>query len=260
MRVVRFGTFATNKGSPDTAESTSIPAFLFVQTFQSGSIAPADGAEGRFTLSLESGAGQTIFFSDRPDRMVGAGPTPEVLDWLGFPDDNPPNAALVFKKEDGDTDIAVVELFTPVYDEATHGMTYEIEVLANWQQELDMAFGEAPRDLSTIDPNFGSAQLFIDSEVDAEGIFDCPDHDLVCYTGGGNPYNSAVGTIANADHDGFCVQRPTLICYPCSAPADGGSWADECNRRFSDCGGNCSYYPSCTSTAPNWMTHCVDFG
>jgi hypothetical protein len=238
----------------------SLPAFLFVQSFQGGSIAAKEGAEGRYTLNLESGAGQTIFFSDRPDRIVGAGPTNEVLDWLGFPDDNPPNAALVVTNTGGDTDVAVIELFDPVYDEATHSLTYEIEVLSNWEEALDLSFGEAPSDLATVEPTFGAAHLFIDSEIDTEGIFDCPDHDLVCYTGGGNPYNSSVGTIANADHDGFCVSRPSLLCYPCKAPDAGGSWADECNRRYADCNGGCNYYPSCTSTAPNWMTHCTDFG
>ncbi len=70
--------------------------FLFLQAFQSGSIAPKDGgSEGRYTLTLEQGLGQTIYFSDRPERLVGASPTPQFLAGLGFPPDNPPNAALV---------------------------------------------------------------------------------------------------------------------------------------------------------------------
>ncbi len=47
---------------------------LFVQSFQSGSIAPVDGAEGRYTVTLEQGLGQTIYFSDRPERIVGTEP------------------------------------------------------------------------------------------------------------------------------------------------------------------------------------------
>jgi hypothetical protein len=109
------------EASPAAAEDADSGdvSFLFVQSFQAGSIAPKEGAEDRYTLTLESGAGQTIFFSDRPDRIVGAGPTAEVLDWLGFPADNPPNAALVVENGAGNTDVAVVELFSPVYDEAT---------------------------------------------------------------------------------------------------------------------------------------------
>ena len=43
--------------------------------FQSGTVAPKDGPEGRYTVTLEHGLGQTIYFSDRPDRIVGAAPT-----------------------------------------------------------------------------------------------------------------------------------------------------------------------------------------
>ena len=39
---------------------------------------PRTGAEGRYTLTLEQGLGQTIYFSDRPERVVGAAPTPAV--------------------------------------------------------------------------------------------------------------------------------------------------------------------------------------
>ena len=74
---------------------------LFIQSFQSGSVVPKDGAEGRYTLTLEQGLGHTIYFSDRPDRIVGAPRPPQFLEGLGFPDDNPPNAALVVETADG---------------------------------------------------------------------------------------------------------------------------------------------------------------
>ena len=48
------------------AGDDSQPELLFVQTFQAGGIAAKEGDEGRFTLSLEGGVGQTIFFSNRP--------------------------------------------------------------------------------------------------------------------------------------------------------------------------------------------------
>ena len=226
---------------------------LFVQTFQAGSIAPKEGAEGRYSLSLESGVGQTIYFSDRPDRIVGATGTQEFLDTLGFPDDDPPNAALVVQNAAGETDIAVIELFSPVYDEGTQGLTYEIEVLENWAAELEMGFQEEPTNLAEIEPSFGAAHLFID------GILDCPDHDLICYPNGGRWQEGGVGRIANADHDGFCVSGATFFCYPCKSPDGGGNWADECNRRFGDCNGNCTYYPGCTSIWPS-QTGCAGAG
>ena len=48
---------------------TDHPSFLFVQSFGAGSIAAA--ANGQFTLTADHLTGQTIFFSDRPERIVG---------------------------------------------------------------------------------------------------------------------------------------------------------------------------------------------
>jgi len=237
----------------DASAGSDALEMLYVQAYQAGSIAPKEGVDGRYTLTLEAGAGQTIYFSDRPDRVVGAWPTDVFLDTLGFPDDNPPNAALLVETAPGETDVAVIELFSPVYDEATQGITYDIAVLQNWAAELDMEFHEAPTDLAVLEPSFGSAHLFID------GLFDCPDHDLVCSTdpydptrGGGQP-NGSVGTISNAEHDGFCVQCPQLWCAPCQGPAGGGSWSDECNRRFADqCNGQCRAWPSSFNALDGW--------
>jgi hypothetical protein len=150
------------------------PELLFVQSFRAGAVAPKEGADGRYMLTLEAGSGQTVYFSERPDRVVGAHPTDQVLDRLGFPDDNPPNAALVFETAPGDTDVAVVELFSPVYDAATGGVTYEVAPLANWQTELEVGLQEAPADLVTVAPSFGAAHLFID------GLLDCPDGRIRC--------------------------------------------------------------------------------
>jgi hypothetical protein len=241
---------AAQEATPEVAtDGGSTPELLFVQSFQAGSIAAKEGVDGRYTLTLEGGSGQTIFFSDRPDRVVGAEPTQDFLDTLGFPEDDAPNAALIIKNADETTDIAVIELFAPVYDEVTQGVTYEIEVLENWDEEMDLGLQEAPADLAALEPSFGAAHLFID------GILDCPDSDLICYPNGGGWQNGGVGRIPNADHDGFCVSSGTWFCYPCSSPAAGGNWADECNRRFDSCGGDCTYFPGCTSNLPSW-TNC----
>jgi hypothetical protein len=213
------------------------PKMLFLQTYQSGTISPKEGDEGRYILSLESGGGQTVFFSDRPDRIVGTNPTPQFLEGLGFPDDNPPNAALVVETGPTDTDIAVVELYAPEYDPVSQSVTYEIEVLANWQAELEMDFSEAPTDLATFVPSFGAAQLFID---------DCPDADIECYYRdplcgeGCNEDAKLAGSIPNAEHDGFCYSWGAAKCFPCSPWIDGyydvrSYWTGVCNERFSVC-------------------------
>ena len=48
------GQVAAQDATPETAAPEKV-AYLFVQSFQSGSIAPAEDAEGRYTVTLEQG-------------------------------------------------------------------------------------------------------------------------------------------------------------------------------------------------------------
>ncbi len=223
---------ATPEATPD--ERRKHPLMMFVQTFQRGSIARTDGHEERYTVTLEQGAGQTIYFSDRPDRIVGTTPTDQFLDGLGFLDDNPPNAALIVETAPGETDIAVIELFNPIYDPEDSGVTYEVEVLGNWQQSLEMGFAEATTDLAEIAPAFGTTQLFID---------DCPDYKIFCYYG--NPgERKFMGSLGPQDHC-FSIKPKEYMCVPCQP---GGSlwyhekmaqWDTKCNAALPACQGNC---------------------
>jgi hypothetical protein len=234
-------------GPPATAGKTQ---FLFVQSFQQGSIAPKAGADGTYTLTLAHGLGRTIYFTDRPERVVGTSPTPAFLKALGFTAANPPNAALVVEAAPGDEDIAVVELFTPRYEEATHTATYDVQVLQQWERTLAMGFSEQPTALAQLHPTFGAAHLFID---------DCPDGDLICVSndcarprpGGGDGVCAVLGVIPNDVHDGYCYNWRAAACLPCRpskglSPADSFSyWQDQCDRRFPSCNGNCKPYPIC---------------
>ncbi len=87
------------KPVPETSDSGG--QYLFVQSYASGAITPADDPD-RYTVTLEGGVGQTVYFANRPSRDVGAGPTEQFLDGLGFREENPPNAALVLEVEPGD--------------------------------------------------------------------------------------------------------------------------------------------------------------
>lgn len=207
--------------------------YLFVQTFQSGSIAPAEGVSGRYTVTLEQGTGQTIYFADRPSRDVGTTPTPQFLEGLGFPEDNPPNAALLVETEAGESDIAVVELFNPLYHPQDRGVTYDVEVLANWQDDLELGFRDAPADLATLAASFGTAHLLID---------DCPSSTSVgCLT-------TAYGGISIAPlTDAAACYNPGYGCVPCepygnnqpSACATHAYWTDQCNSALDLCDGQC---------------------
>lgn len=172
--------------------------------------------------------GQTIYFSDRPEREVGTSPTGAFLEGLGFDADDPPNAALVMETADGETDIAVVELFNPTYDEGTHSATYDIAVLANWQEALEMEFQETPTDISSLPSDIGHVYLFID---------DCRDRLVQCYQG--NDFVRSLGP------QGFCYWWSTASCLPCIPNSSQYPWetyeywSKMCNDSIPECNGSC---------------------
>src|SRR4051794_39644520 len=53
---------AAQDAPPPAGAAGEKAQYLFVQSFQSGSIAPKAGEEGTYTLTLEHGLGQTIYF------------------------------------------------------------------------------------------------------------------------------------------------------------------------------------------------------
>ncbi len=200
--------------------------FLFVQSFQAGSIAPKEGAEGTYTLTLEHGLGQTIYFSDRPERVVGATPTARFLKGLGFPPDNPPNAALVVEAGPDDTDMVVVELTSPAYDETTHTATYDVTILEEWERTPGVGFAVQPKDLAQLHPEFGAAHLFID---------DCSAGQLNCanFANKNDPHSKRISITYCWDYAGSC-------CIPCPAVYPVTRWEDVCNQWYPDyCMGRC---------------------
>ncbi len=227
---------ATPAATPEAVAVPSMdqpPAQLFVQSFQSGSIAPSASEFGTHTVTLAQGLGQTIVFTDRPSREVFTAPTPAFLDGLGFDADNPPNAAIVMDAGDGATDIAVVELFNPTYDEATHTATYDIAVLANWQNDLEMGFQDEPTDLSNVAPHFGATHLFIDG---CSGTFAC------VWLNVGEYWLQTRGWLPDVPAT-FWWDR--LSCVP-DGTADTHTlrevelyWAQKCNEALPACEGQC---------------------
>jgi hypothetical protein len=147
---------------------------MFIQTARAGTWEPKDGEEGVYILTLTGLPAQTVSFSDRPERVVGTVTTSHFLRALGFAAENPPNAALVTKAEDGGDDILVIELFNPVYTEGegVEGGTlvYEARVLNNY---TDTGLGRVAleQDDTTIPASFNGASLFIDDCRD--GLVSC---------------------------------------------------------------------------------------
>jgi len=142
LAAVFFGAFGTRRapaaqsGTPAATSAESVEELLFAQTFERGTWAPKPGETWRFVLTLTDQAAQTLYFADRPDRLVGTMPTREVLDRLGFTPEDPPNAAIVAQTAGGE-EVLVVELFDPIYAE-TFGsdgvvtLTYEAWVRAGY--------------------------------------------------------------------------------------------------------------------------------
>jgi hypothetical protein len=202
--------------------------FMFVQSFRSGSIAAKPGDAGTYTLTLEGGGGQTIYSADRPSSDVGAVPTPPFLAGLGFSPDNPPNAALVVETPSGTTDIAVVELFNPVADADGSKVTYDVQVLNDWEDSLELGFSEAPTNPAALSTNFDAAHLFID---------DCSDVDIACIHNG-----KTYGWFNNV---GMCWHWAFLSCVPCEPwghddPPSGSQaikeyWSSKCSDHFEEC-------------------------
>jgi hypothetical protein len=201
------------------------PTFLFVQLAEVGTWLPKPGEDGVFLLSLSGASGQTLFFSDRPDRIVGTVPTDQFFDGLGFTPAGPPNAALVVRTPDGERDVLVIEVFNPVYTEnfgegAGIQLTYEARVLGAYEGEGLTAWSAEQAD-DLLPAQFTNASLFID---------DCPDA-TSCFAG---PQN--IGPLTGAPI-GTCWNWTLFKCIPCA-----GDWPDLdtiCNNTYDLCNGQC---------------------
>ena len=83
------------------------------------------------TLMLLGVAPSTLYFSDRPERVVGHLTLEQFVDDWGLGpnsfESNPPNAVLTFAGPDGALDDVVLEIQSPHLDEGTLG--YSIDVL-----------------------------------------------------------------------------------------------------------------------------------
>src|SRR5262245_60908574 len=113
--------------TPQTQATTpdAPPSFLFVQT--AGKIDYKDGV-----MTLYDVPPQTMFFTDRPRRVVGQVPTDRfVMRWTedkspnGFAV-NPPNAAVTVFQPDGPK-TAIVALTNPRYD--GKNLAYNVQIL-----------------------------------------------------------------------------------------------------------------------------------
>ena len=219
-------------------------SFLFVQSASSGTFTlnpgagtpaadgtPTPGGGADYLLTLEGHTGNTVYFSDRPERIFGEAPTQAFLDGLGFAPSNPPNAALVTNDEQGNEDVLVVELLNPVCDDGAGTVTYGVNILSDYEGGLDfVANRQGDEDLAS---TFGEASLFID---------DCPDVSscLIQQGGIGGPtYN--IGDLPAGTPTGQCWPWSSFTCTPCNGWSE-SNYESVCNQTYSECQNSCFVY------------------
>ena len=135
------------------------PKFFAIQHANSGSLSEINTTS--YSLELNDFSYKTILFSDRPDRIVSSVSTTDFIgNWSvgenSFAVDVP-NAMLVVDEIEGKQDIAIVELFDPIYDSDNKTLKYEV----------------TPDNATSINVpgEFGQITLFIDCLHNIPGCF-----------------------------------------------------------------------------------------
>lgn len=219
---------------------------LFVQTATSGTFGPNPRAagtppaagpgtppvlqrHGAYLLTLHGHSGETIGFSDRPQRQFGEVPTSRFLQAMGFTPTNPPNAALVVDTPQHAGAVFLLELMTPAYDGATQTLTYEVTLLQQYPNARGGALAPLATTAQQATPaaSFGSASLFID---------DCPDQDVLCAT---DVENCNMVEWGDLGQQGYCWNWGDALCEWCR------DYDTVCNQTFSKCAGQCGAYLDC---------------
>jgi hypothetical protein len=142
----------------DATPQAGEPApLLFVQVAESGAAEP-DGDTVR--LALAHGSGQTLYFSDRPERLAGVFDTADFLDELATVTD-PPNAALVFQADRDDPTLWLValELMSP---RAESGSIEYLTRIIDPTTTGVLTSDDPALVVDSLPPTFTRATLFID--------------------------------------------------------------------------------------------------
>ena len=114
--------------------------FIFIQEGTGGTFVKDES--GNYTLTITGVVPYTIYFSDRPERVVGFAPMDKFLDGFCFGAIDPPNAAVMLREGENESDVVVAELTSPQFDETNSTLTYTAKVLDDYRytSELGKAF------------------------------------------------------------------------------------------------------------------------
>jgi hypothetical protein len=153
------GCVGCNSDSANLTENQT-DTHIFIQQGTGGSF--VNDGSGNYTLTMTDVVPYTTFFADRPARDVGLVPMDKFLKGFPFGVDNPPNAAIILPDENGTSDMVVVELTKPQYNNTTQTVTYNAKLL----KEYSFKSGWLQDHASEVDPaipeRFGNVELVID--------------------------------------------------------------------------------------------------
>jgi hypothetical protein len=133
---------------------------IFLQQGSNGSF--VNDGSGNYTLTMTDVVPYTVYFADRPERDTGFVPMDKFLKGFDFGVNNPPNAAIILPDENETSDMVVVKLTKPQYNNTTQTVTYNAKLL----REYYFKSGWLQDHMSEVDPTiperFGSVDLVID--------------------------------------------------------------------------------------------------
>lgn len=181
-KATKEGETKKNEPANDNAmkekESTNVDiSLLFVQTASSGTF---DQKDGKYVLTLNGVSSQTVYFSDRPNRIAGDMSTSDFVEQWGMGADSfaadPPNAAVAVMGADDSENNVIVELTNPVYDQDAMTLQYAAKILKGDDNGAYFATNDGK-----IPKSFDNVSVFIDASVHG-GICVWK----VCVSGGGS--------------------------------------------------------------------------
>ena len=195
-------------GADKTVNKTA--TYIFLQQGSNGSF--VNDSAGNYTLTMTDVVPYTVYFADRPSRDTGFVPMDKFLNGFDFGVHNPPNAAIILPDENETSDMVVVELTNPKYNNTTRTLTYNVKQLKNYSFKSGWLQDHASEVDPAIPERFGNVTLVID---------DCP-CESVSSGCDSNCRNSCWSTKHfGCQPCGGCC--PAIDCSPCNTAICGGS-------------------------------------
>ena len=150
----------TGVAAAENAIENETTTYIFLQEGTNGSFV-MDGS-GNYTLTITGVIPYTVYFSDRPARDAGFAQMKQFLKGFNFDPRDPPNAAVMLRDGEEDSDMIVVELTMPQYDETKGTLIYTASILTDYEFKSEWAKDLLSRADNSIPETFGAVLLVID--------------------------------------------------------------------------------------------------